>query len=125
LRLFILRSDSGRPDSVIVRTEDGEVRVLWRGATRPPTGETNVELTLAEGLRWGTEVSSAPTGRPTGIGRDGSIVGAVVGLDADGVLKLRVADGLLMIAPTGTWPPLKVGDLIQIYGEISVYPEEV
>ena len=102
------------------------MRVLWRGATRPPIGETNVELTLGEGLRLGTEVSSVPTSRPTGIGRGGSVVGAVVELEADGVLKLRVADGLLMIAPTGRRPPLEVGDLVQIDGaEISVYPEDV
>jgi hypothetical protein len=67
-----------------------------------------------------------PTSRPTGIGRGGSVVGAVVELEADGVLKLRVADGLLMIAPTGRRPPLEVGDLVQIDGaEISVYPEDV
>jgi len=54
------------------------------------------------------------------------VVAAVEGVDLDGVVKLRLADGVAMIAPTGKQPPISVGDLVHVVGiEIDIYPENV
>lgn len=75
-------------------------------------------------LRWGKEVVTAPSGERAGIREDGSIVAAVDGVEPDGVVKLRMAGGVVMIAPTGKQPPISVGGLVHVVGiEIDMYPE--
>lgn len=83
-------------------------------------------MTLRGRLRWGIEVVPAPSGERAGIREDGSGVAAVDGVDSDGVVKLRMAGGVVMIAPTGKQPPMSVGDLVHVVGiEIDIYPENV
>ena len=126
MRVFILSPALGSDGIVTIRTEDGVARVVWKGAKLPSFGEANVELTLRGRLRWGIEVVPAPSGERVGIREDGSVVAALDGVDADGVVKLRLADGVAMIAPTGKQPPISVGDLVHVVGiEIDIYPENV
>ncbi|TMD45678.1 MAG: hypothetical protein E6I86_14505 [Chloroflexi bacterium] len=59
-------------------------------------------------------------GERPGFGEDGSLVAA------DGVLKLRMAGDVLMIAPTGSQPRIGVGDLVRVRGvEIEIYPTNI
>ena len=126
MRVFILSPALGSDGIVTIRTEDGVARVVWKGAKLPSFGEANVELTLRGRLRWGIEVVPAPSGDRAGIREDGSVVAAVDGVDSDGVVKLRMADEVVMIAPTGRQPPISVGDLVHVVGiEIDIYPENV
>lgn len=126
MRIFILKADDGKDPEVTIRTAKGEARVVWRGSTPPEVGETNVELDVPGALHWGLEVVPAASGERVGVGRDGSLVGAVIGVDPDGVVKLGLDGGLLMIDPKGTPPPLRMGDLISIKGvRIEVYPEDL
>jgi hypothetical protein len=123
MKVFILSPKLGNNRSVIIRTENGEARVVWRGDAPPSVGETNVELTLPGPLRWGTEVMPAASGERTGIREDGSVVALVDEIDVDGVMKLRIGYGLVMIAPTGNQPPISAGDLVHIQGtEIEIHP---
>jgi hypothetical protein len=65
-------------------------------------------------------------GERPGFGEDGSLVAAVEGVDSDGVLKLRVGDGVVMIAPTGSQPRVSVGDLVRVRSvEIDIYPTNI
>ena len=126
MRVFILSPALGSDRIVTIRTENGVARVVWKGATPPSPGETNVELTLRGRLRWGTEVVPAPSGERAGIREDGSVVAAVDGVDSDGVARLRMPGEVVMIAPTGRQPPISVGDLVHVVGiEIDIYPENV
>ena len=126
MRVFILSPALGSDRIVTIRTEHGVARVVWKGAKPPSLGEANVELTLRGRLRWGKEVVTSPSGERAGIRDDGSVVAAVDGVDSDGVVKLRMAGGVVMIAPTGKQPPICVGDLVHVVGiEIDVYPENI
>ena len=126
MRVFILSPALGSDRIVTIRTENGVARVVWKGATPPSPGETNVELTLRGRLRWVTEVVPAPSGERAGIREDGSVVAAVDAVDSDGVVKLCMADEVVMIAPTGRQPHISVGDLVHVMGiEIDIYPENV
>lgn len=126
MRVFILSPALGSDRIVTIRTEHGVARVVWKGAKPPSLGEANVELTLRGRLRWGIEVVTALSGERAGIREDGSVVAAVDGVDSDGVVKLRMAGGVVMIAPTGKQPPISVGDLVHVVGiEIDIYPENV
>ncbi len=112
--------------TVVIRTETGEARVVWRGESPPELGETDVELTLQGPVRWGAEVISVVAGERPGFGEDGSLVAAVDGVDFDGVLRLRMAGDVFMIAPTGSQPRIRVGDLVRVRGvEIEIYPTNI
>ena len=112
--------------TVVIRTETGEARVVWRGESPPELGETDVELTLQGPVRWGAEVIPVVAGERPGFGEDGSLVAAVDGVDFDGVLRLRMAGDVFMIAPTGSQPRIRVGDLVRVRGvEIEIYPTNI
>ena len=65
-------------------------------------------------------------GERPGFGEDESLVAAVDGVDLDGVLKLRVGECVVMIAPTGSQPRIGVGDLVRVRGvEIEIYPTDI
>ncbi len=121
-----IQSPLGDDGTVIIRTETGEARVVWRGESPPEFGETDVELTLQGPVRWGAEVIPVVAGERPGFGEDGSLVAAVDGVDLDGVLKLRMAGGVLMLAPSGSQPRIGVGDLVRVRGvEIEIYPTNI
>ena len=121
-----IQSPLGDDGTVIVRTETGEARFVWKGATPPELGETDVEISLQGPLRWGAEVIPVVAGERPGFGEDGSLVAAVDGVDFDGVLKLRMAGDVFMIAPTGSQPRIGVGDLVRVRGvEIEIYPTNI
>src|SRR6266704_420749 len=121
-----IQSQLGDDRTVIIRTETGDARVAWRGESLPEFGETDVELTVQGPVRWGIEVIPVLAGERTGFGEDGSLVAAVDGVDLDGVLKLRMAGDIVMIAPTGSQPRIGVGDLVRIRGvEIEIYPTNI
>lgn len=89
----------------------------------PMTGGIDVELTLKGLIRWGVEASITGSDEPMGVGHDGSLVGQLEAIDPDGVIWLRLAEGLVMAAPVGEAPPLKEGDSVLIRAtEIEVYP---
>ena len=121
-----IQSPLGDDGTVIIRTETGEARVVWRGESLPEFGETDVELTVQGPVRWGIEVIPVLAGERTGFGEDGSLVAAVDGVDLDGVLNLRMAGGVLMLAPSGSQPRIGVGDLVRVRGvEIEIYPTNI
>ncbi len=126
MRVFIVKANPGVDPEVTIRTNNGDAQVIWKGPTPPVLGEANVELDLRGQLRWGMEVEPARSGGPTGIAADGSMVAEVIGVDVDGVLKLSVEGGLLMIAVEGGPGPLRAGDHLYIKGvQIELYPEGV
>jgi hypothetical protein len=125
MNVFI-QSPLGDDRTVVIRTETGEARVIWKGATPPELGETDVEISLQGPFRWGAEVIQVVAGERPGFGEDGSLVAAVEGVDFDGVLKLRMAGDVFMIAPTGSQPRIGVGDLVRVRGvEIEIYPTNI
>ena len=125
MHVFI-QSPLGDDRTVIIRTETGEARVVWKGATPPGLGETDVEIFVKGPLRWGEEVIPMVAGERPGFGEDGSLVAAVDGVDFDGVLKLRMGGGVVMIAPTGSQPRIGVGDLVRVRSvEIDIYPTNI
>lgn len=108
---------------VLIRTPRGTAQVTWRGAEAPREGELDVELTLKGRIRWAVEASVTGADEQTGIGDDGSLVGRLEAIDPDGVIWLRLAEGLVMAAPQGTAPPVKIGDSVLIRAiEIDAYP---
>ncbi len=124
MRVYVHASlPSGR---VLIRTGRGTAAVEWSGAKVPKSGEIDVELTLRGRIRWGLEATVTRADDPIGVGDDGSLVGRLEAVDPDGVIWLRVGDGLVMVAPEGTAPPLTIGDAVLIGAlEIQAYPVDL
>ena len=115
--------DAASDSRVFIRTPRGTARVTWRGAEAPRSGDLDLELTLKGRIRWAVEASIAGADEPMGVGDDGSLVGRLEAIDPDGVIWLRLAEGLVMAAPEGTAPLVRIGDLVLIrVAEIEAYP---
>lgn len=86
--------DHGSPAQVSLRAGDFVCRGAWRGQGPPPPvgAETDIEVTVEDGCRWSgdNELVGVSAGAEY-------LSGQVEATEADGVVTLRVGDGLVMV----------------------------
>ncbi len=95
-------------------SDGGAGHGIWRGERLEAPARVDVELDVPGVHRWG-EAIDAPAGAETGFHETPSgleLVGRVEALDADGMLFLRIAGGLVMVETVGSpWDDV-VGSIV-------------
>lgn len=93
---------------VVFRGDGFSGSATWLGSAKEVGALVDVELQIRDEVDW-DDIVAGHEGAST-VGRDdeeGLLIGAVEDLDQDGVLTLRIADGVVLIDTTGE-PPLEV-----------------
>jgi hypothetical protein len=98
----------------------------WVGANPPAAGvEVEVELTVPREIPW-EEIALDPG--PTDSGPPGAAVidGLVEDFDHDGVLVLRVVDGIVLVDTKGVPPLAIVGRRLRLTPDVvEIYPVDI
>lgn len=105
-------------DQSVVRFsfETGHADGIWRGDGRPSVGPVDVEWQVPGRFFWDDDVRIRPVDPRAQAVRDDvlSIAGIAMGLTGDGVLSVRVADGVVEFQTAGKAPVGLVGSVIEV-----------
>jgi hypothetical protein len=126
MRVFISQTGTATPCQVNSFCAAGAAVVSWCAEQLPAVGKCDVEIDVPVDLTWGATATYPPVVTEEYLASDGqmiTLVARVEEMSSDGVLTLRLAEGLLLVEVRGRIPGAVIGELVEIKTpELKMYP---
>ena len=124
MKIWIDEAGDGASPVVSFSSPAGHATAVWRGRTPPHPGEHDVELEVADPLRWGRDLREyrGPAAAIEQTEGGYRLRGRAVRLD-DGVLAVDVGGGILMLDTEGDPPAEVAGRMLEFDSPVlELYP---